>query len=134
MFLRFPFWGCRGGDSSQGLIDNPKNEIELSASPRLKILVLESICAPCVQNLGQLANPNALGQNGGNGYNQTCPNPHQPSPRGGQSPLPPDNGMNQNWQRNAVTNTVDRAVRYSIHERPRVPLNQLPMGNSGLGR
>ncbi len=102
-----------------------------SHEPRFKLFVLESVCAPCVQNMGQWTNPNAMAQPGGNHHpcpqNYGTPPTSQNSP---QNPLPSGNGTALNWQQQAVNDTMDRAIRYSTHERPRM-MNNLPAGNSG---
>jgi hypothetical protein len=121
--------GSKSGNSGKASLDLADPLESSPTEPRLKIFVLESVCAPCVQNLGQWTNPNTLGQQGG--YNQTCPEQSQPTPRSGQN-------ANQNWQQNTVSNTIERAVGYSTHDRPkvtntRIP-NNLPLPNQGMGR
>jgi hypothetical protein len=76
--------GSKSGNSGKASLDLAAPLDSSPTEPRLKIFVLESVCAPCVQNLGQWTNPNTLGQQGG--YNQTCPEQSQPTPRSGQNP------------------------------------------------
>ncbi len=122
------------GKASLDLADPLKSSpAQLRGQPRLKIFVLESVCAPCVQNLGQWTNPNTLGQQ--SGYNQNCPDQNQPTPRGGQNT---NSNTSPNWQQGTISNTIERAVGYSTYDQPKVNSsrlpNNLPAPNQGMGR